>query len=57
MLALVRLHGRNHGTWNIKGAKSAAARMMNFNVTSSLNWCAASLPRCLLLAESSVFTL
>ena len=32
MLALVRLHGRNHGTWNIKGAKSASDRF-NYDYT------------------------
>jgi uncharacterized protein YecE (DUF72 family) len=25
-LALVRLHGRNHGTWNLKGLKSSSQR-------------------------------
>lgn len=32
MLALVRLHGRNHATWNIKGAKSASDRF-NYDYT------------------------
>ncbi|MDR5799011.1 MULTISPECIES: DUF72 domain-containing protein [Caballeronia] len=31
-LALVRLHGRNHETWNIKGATSASARF-NYDYT------------------------
>jgi len=31
-LALVRLHGRNRGTWNIKGAKSASDRF-NYDYT------------------------
>lgn len=32
ILALVRLHGRNHATWNIKGAKSASDRF-NYDYT------------------------
>lgn len=32
MLGLVRLHGRNHATWNIKGAKSASDRF-NYDYT------------------------
>jgi uncharacterized protein YecE (DUF72 family) len=31
-LALVRLHGRNHETWNIKGAASASSRF-NYDYT------------------------
>ena len=34
LLALVRLHGRNHATWNIKGAKSASDRF-NYDYTQS----------------------
>lgn len=34
MLALVRLHGRNHATWNIKGAKSASDRF-NYDYTQA----------------------
>lgn len=33
-LALVRLHGRNRGTWNIKGAKSASDRF-NYDYTEA----------------------
>ena len=34
LLALVRLHGRNHATWNIKGAKSASDRF-NYDYTQA----------------------
>ena len=34
MLALVRLHGRNQATWNIKGAKSASDRF-NYDYTQA----------------------
>jgi uncharacterized protein YecE (DUF72 family) len=33
-LALVRLHGRNHATWNIKGARSASDRF-NYDYTEA----------------------
>ncbi|TMH01781.1 MAG: DUF72 domain-containing protein [Betaproteobacteria bacterium] len=32
-LAIVRLHGRNHGTWNLKGLSSSAARF-NYDYTT-----------------------